>query len=189
MFDRDFSIVKWHGRVVTFFPENFERLNISSKKLEIYIKCHERLTWSQNLWIQSTFLPEYKLYDHGYLPCPYKIPIQSYFGHNIFFFHPISKIFAAHSMTNLCLNIGKKIFYLIICKLKIIQENAFSEVSFSTLVLVHYNIMLETLTWHSIQLEFVFNVKTDVSPATGVMQFCTESQVLVQQRGINSESK
>ena len=26
-------------------------------------------------------------------------------------------------------------------------------------------------------------------PPTGVMQFCTESQVLVQQRGINSESK
>ena len=26
-------------------------------------------------------------------------------------------------------------------------------------------------------------------PAIGVMQFCTESQVLVQQRGINSESK
>ena len=40
-----------------------------------------------------------------------------------------------------------------------------------------------------IKLEFVFYVKTDVSPPIGVMQFCTESQVLVQQRGINSESK
>ena len=35
----------------------------------------------------------------------------------------------------------------------------------------------------------LFSVKTDVSPPIGVMQFCTESQVLVQQRDINSESK
>ena len=40
-----------------------------------------------------------------------------------------------------------------------------------------------------VKLEFVFYVKTDVSPPIGVMLFCIESQVLVQQRGINSESK
>ena len=38
-----------------------------------------------------------------------------------------------------------------------------------------------------VKLEFVFYVKTDVSPL--LVQFHTESQVLVQQRGINSESK
>ena len=45
-------------------------------------------------------------------------------------------IFAAHFTTNLWLNIGKKTRYLTIYKLKIIQENAFSEASFRTLVWV-----------------------------------------------------
>ena len=38
------------------------------------------------------------------------------------------------------------------------------------------------------KLEFVFYVKTDVSP---LLEWCSfvQSQVLVQQRGINSESK
>ena len=54
--------------------------------------------------------------------------------HKRFISHPISKIFAAHFTTNLWLNISMKTFYLAIYKLKIIQENAFSEASFSTLV-------------------------------------------------------
>ena len=42
-------------------------------------------------------------------------------------------MFAAQFMTTLLLNIGKKIFYLFIQKLKIIQEDAFSDPIFSTL--------------------------------------------------------
>ena len=52
-----------------------------------------------------------------YLPCPYKILIQNFFWHKCFIFCPISELFAAHFMTNLLLNIGKKIFYLVIYKL------------------------------------------------------------------------
>ena len=37
--------------------------------------------------------------------------------------------------TSLLLYIGKKVFYIFIYKLKIIQENAFSEANFSTLVI------------------------------------------------------
>ena len=40
------------------------------------------------------------------------------------------------------------------------------------------------------QTRICFLRETDTPPpAIGMMQFCTESQVLVQQRGINSESK
>ena len=54
--------------------------------------------------------------------------------HSFFICYPISKIFAAHSMTNKWLKLGKKIFYLLFLKLNIIQKNAFSQTSFSTSV-------------------------------------------------------
>ena len=95
------------------------------------------------------FLPEVKTFESSqqfhcnskfmnmeYLPCPSKIPVQNIFWHKKFICYLISKIFAAHFMTNSWLNIGKKIFYLIIYKQKIIQENAFSETSFSTLAMI-----------------------------------------------------
>ena len=54
--------------------------------------------------------------------CPCKIKIQNYFWHKTFIGLPISKRFAAHFTTNVWLNIGKYIFYLVMCKLKIIKD-------------------------------------------------------------------
>ena len=51
------------------------------------------------------------------------------------------------------------------------------------------NIIFKILKQIRLSLEFVFYMKTDDSPPIEVMQLCIESQVLVQQRGINSESK
>ena len=59
----------------------------------------------------------------------FKIVLQ----YAIFICYPISQIFAAHFTTRLMLNIAKKIFYLVIYKLKIMRGNVFSKDSFSTL--------------------------------------------------------
>ena len=91
---------------------------------------------SRKIYPRSTLL---KLNTIAVIWCP--LPIHNpysklfcfFFWHRNFIWKPIFKIFAAHFTTNLCLNIGKKIFYLIIYKLTIFQENAFSEASFSTL--------------------------------------------------------
>ena len=40
IFDRDFSIVKKHGREVIIFPENFKSPNILSNMLEIKPEAH-----------------------------------------------------------------------------------------------------------------------------------------------------
>ena len=129
------TILKKHGRKVTFFPEIFKNFNMWSKRLEINIEFAKDIPEiktfesSQQLWWNSMFM----IID--YLPCLCKIPIQKVFWHKNFICNPISKIFVAHFTTNLWLNIGMKIFYLVSYKLKIIQENAFSEASFSTIVL------------------------------------------------------
>ena len=61
-----------------------------------------------------------------YLPCPCKIPFKIVCWHNFFNCYPISKMFAAHFKTKLWLNIGKKIFYCIIYKLKKKSRNMHS---------------------------------------------------------------
>ena len=119
IFGRDFCIVKKQGREVTFFPENFKSVNILSKILELYIKCHKRLSRGKNFSMKPTFFPQFKVYDHGLSPLPLQNPYSKLLWHKIF--------------TNLWLSIGTKMFYLSFVNLKILQENAFSEASFSTL--------------------------------------------------------
>ena len=65
--------------------------------------------------------------------------LSKLFFADFFFFFP------AHFTTNLWPNTGKKTFYHIIYKLNVIQENAFSEASFSTLV----SCLSETISWCS----------------------------------------
>ena len=71
------------------------------------------------------FFPKFQVYDHA------KSLVN--FWYNFFICHQTSKRFPAHFTANLRLNIGKKIFYLVIYTQKIAQENVFSEASFSTL--------------------------------------------------------
>ena len=89
----------------------------------------------QKFWNKPTFLLEFKVYDHGLSPLPMQnaFQLEVDFGINVLFVIGFPKMFAARFTTNLWLNIGKKIIYFIICKLKIIQEHAFSKASFSTL--------------------------------------------------------
>ena len=77
-FNRDFSIVK---REITIFPENFRSLNILSKMFapEINIKCHDRLSWDQNILIKPTILPEFKAYEHALSPEPMQNPYSKLF--------------------------------------------------------------------------------------------------------------
>ena len=91
----------------------------------MYPKCYKS---TSNV---TKFLPEVKTFESSqqfhcnskfmnmeYLPCSSKIPVQNIFWHKKFICYLIAKIFAAHFMTNIWLNIGKKIFYLIIYKQK-----------------------------------------------------------------------
>ena len=75
-FNRD---LKKHGREVTIFPENFKNQNILSKMLQINIKCHQRFTWGQNLWMKPTILPELKVYDNGLSPFLMQNPYSKLF--------------------------------------------------------------------------------------------------------------
>ena len=83
--------------------------------------------------ILLNILIETQSYDNGLSPLPMqKSLFKIVLWYPIFICYPISQIFAAHFTTRLMLNIGKKIFYLIIYKLKIMRGNAFSDDSFST---------------------------------------------------------
>ena len=129
IFDRDSSRVKKHGREVTIFPENFISLNMLSKTLEFNIESHERHIWDQNNnfnGIQSLWWWIIALAHANSL-------FKMFFGINFYLwsdFHNFCHTF----YDKLIFNISMKIFYLVNYKLKIIQENAFSETSFSTLV-------------------------------------------------------
>ena len=69
-----------------------------------------------------------------YLPCLCNITFEVIFGHKIFICKTIVEIFAVNFMTKSRLNISKKLFCFFINKVRNILENAFSEMSFSTLV-------------------------------------------------------
>ena len=73
--NRKFYMEKWQEEV---------------KMLEFNIKCLEKVTWSQNLWIQST---TFRSLD--YLPCLYKFTTQSCFLVIFSICKPNFKLFAA----------------------------------------------------------------------------------------------
>ena len=108
-----FSIVNKHGREVRIFLENFKSQNNLSKMPKI-IKCHERFTWGQNLWIKLTILPELKVYDHGLSPLPMQNPYSKLFlSIKILIIIRFPKcLLHILRQTYKWLNIGKKIFYL-----------------------------------------------------------------------------
>ena len=150
-----------HGSEVTFFLEKFRSLDIISKMLEIYIKCYERLTWGQNFWIKPTFLPEFKVYVPGLSPLPLQNPYSKLiFGIIVLFVIQFSKFLLYILRQNLWLNTGKK--YFIICKQKIIQENAFSEASFRTLIFFASQILIIISTNKAI-LPYVCDSRDQVS--------------------------
>ena len=70
IFERDFSIVKKHGREVTIFPENFRSLNILIKRLETNIKRYEDLPEIKTFKSNQQFCQNPKFYDHGLSPLP-----------------------------------------------------------------------------------------------------------------------
>ena len=88
----------------SYFLQNFKSLNILSKRLEINIKCHDRLTWGQNVLIKPTILPDFKVYDHRLSPLP----------NSIFFFLLLLLLLLLlfyiifYLLTILWLNIGRK---------------------------------------------------------------------------------
>ena len=99
---------------------------------------------SQNTYLRSNFLNKVNIFTRiqnlkSWIisPALTKPLLKIVLGHKIFILCPISKLFAAHFATNSGLKIGQKIFCPFISVLIIIQENAFSEASFRTIVADH----------------------------------------------------
>ena len=117
---------KMPGSDVTFFSENVKSLNILSKMLEIYVKCHKNLNEVKTFESSKHFCPDSKVHDHGLSPL---LILTLFFGINILFAIRFSKVL---------LHILRQYWHENILRYhfeqKIIQKIAISEAGFSTLI-------------------------------------------------------
>ena len=109
-----------------------------SKVHEINIKCHNKLTRDQTFRITSVILPEFRVENHGF------VSAQSLFriAFSIYLFVVRLKRNAVHF--NSGHTISKKRICLVINKLNVVKEKAFSEAGFCTLATSILPVMIST---------------------------------------------